>query len=63
MPVFDPVGRIIARLELGVEGVLDAALPVAIAPTIYARSGDIPVAVLVALAIIFAVRRRSPGRI
>jgi apolipoprotein N-acyltransferase len=61
--VVDPVGRIIARLGLGVEGVLDAALPAAIAPTIYARIGDIPAAVVVAVAILFAVRRRSRARI
>src|SRR6266478_5637754 len=42
--VIDPMGRIVARLGLGVEGVLDSSLPAAIAPTIYARSGDIPTA-------------------
>jgi apolipoprotein N-acyltransferase len=61
--VVDPVGRIIARLGLGLEGVLDAALPAAIAPTVYARSGDAPAAILVALAIVFAVRRRARARI
>jgi hypothetical protein len=30
------------RLDPGVEGAPDSALPSAIAPTIYARSGDIP---------------------
>ena len=40
--VIDPMGRIVARLGLGVEGVLDSGLPAAIAPTVYARSGDIP---------------------
>jgi apolipoprotein N-acyltransferase len=57
--VVDPVGRIIARLDLGVEGVLDSALPAAIPPTVYSRIGDIPAAMFVALAIIFAVRRRA----
>jgi apolipoprotein N-acyltransferase len=60
--VIDPVGRIIARLDLGVEGVLDAALPAATAPTIYARIGDVPAAMLVALAIMIAIRRRTPQR-
>ena len=35
--VIDPVGRIIARLDLGVEGVFDSVLPAAIRPTVYAR--------------------------
>jgi apolipoprotein N-acyltransferase len=57
--VIDPVGRIVARLGLGVEGVLDSGLPAAIPPTVYARIGDIPAAMIVAIAILFAVRRRS----
>jgi len=57
--VIDPFGRIVARLGLGVEGVLDSTLPVAIAPTVYARSGDIPAAIIVAAALIFVVRRRA----
>ena len=42
--VIDPMGRIVARLGLGLEGVLDASLPAAIPPTVYARVGDIPAA-------------------
>jgi apolipoprotein N-acyltransferase len=57
--VIDPVGRIGARLDLGAEGVLDSGLPAAIPPTIYARLGDIPAAVLVATALIIALRRRA----
>jgi apolipoprotein N-acyltransferase len=57
--VIDPVGRIIARLGLGVEGVLDSRLPAAIPPTLYARTGDIPAAIAVAATILFVVRRRS----
>jgi apolipoprotein N-acyltransferase len=56
--VIDPVGRTVASLGLGIEGILDATLPAAISPTIYARVGDIPAAMLVALAVILAVRRR-----
>jgi apolipoprotein N-acyltransferase len=55
--VIDPVGRVVARLGLGVEGVLDSSLPAAIAPTIYARVGDIPAAIMVAIALLFAIRR------
>ncbi|MBI5262901.1 MAG: apolipoprotein N-acyltransferase [Bradyrhizobium sp.] len=61
--VIDPVGRTIAQLGLGVEGVLDSKLPSAIAPTIYARTGDIPAAMIVALALIFAARRRAIKRV
>jgi len=57
--VIDPLGRIVARLDLGAEGVLDSTLPSAIAPTVYARIGDIPAAMIVAIAIIFVIRRRA----
>jgi apolipoprotein N-acyltransferase len=60
--VIDPMGRIVARLGLGVEGVLDSSLPAAIAPTIYARSGDIPAAMMVAAAFILVIRRRVAKR-
>src|SRR4029079_2669355 len=40
--VIDPLGRDVARLGLGIEGVLDSALPAAIPPTVYARTGHIP---------------------
>ncbi|MCL2713638.1 MAG: apolipoprotein N-acyltransferase [Alphaproteobacteria bacterium] len=56
--VIDPLGRTQARLDLGVEGILDARLPAATAPTVYARFGDIPAAALVALALLLALRRR-----
>ena len=61
--VIDPVGRIVARLGLGVEGVLDASLPSAIAPTIYARVGDIPAAIMMSAALLFVIRRRAAKRI
>jgi apolipoprotein N-acyltransferase len=57
--VIDPVGRILARLDLGVEGVLDSRLPTAIPATFYARTGDVPAAMMVAVAILFVVRRRA----
>jgi apolipoprotein N-acyltransferase len=60
--VVDPVGRIVARLGLGVEGVLDSGLPSAIPPTIYARTGDIPAAIIVAAAFILVIRRRATKR-
>jgi apolipoprotein N-acyltransferase len=38
--VIDPFGRVVASLPLGVEAVLDAGLPRAISPPLYARFGD-----------------------
>ena len=60
--VIDPLGRIVARLGLGLEGVLDSSLPSAIPPTLYARTGDIPAAIFVAAALIFVIRRRTAKR-
>ena len=57
--VIDPLGRFVARLGLGLEGVLDSGLPFAMPPTIYARAGDIPVAIMIASALIFVTRRRA----
>jgi len=56
--VIDPVGRIVARLGLGIESVLDASLPAAIAPTVYARHPNIPAAIMLLLALIFVTHRR-----
>ena len=60
--VIDPSGRIVARLGLGIEGVLDASLPVAIPPTVYARVGDIPAAMIVIAALLLVIRRRVTRR-
>jgi len=51
--VVDGYGRVTARLGLGREGVLDAALPAALAPTPFARFGEVPLAGL--LIVVFAV--------
>jgi apolipoprotein N-acyltransferase len=61
--VVDPFGRVIASLPLGVEGVLDVPLPQPIAPTAYARLGDVPAWIMVfgALAWVILVRRRHRG--
>jgi apolipoprotein N-acyltransferase len=58
--VIDPSGRIVARLGLGVEGVLDSTLPSALPPTVYARIGDGPAVVIAAW--IFVMRRRFAKR-
>jgi apolipoprotein N-acyltransferase len=39
--VIDPLGRTVASLPLGMEGVLDSPLPAALAATIHARNGDV----------------------
>ncbi len=58
--VVDPLGRIVAKLDLGIEGVLDSPLPSAIAATIYTRVGDIPAASIVAARLYFC--RQAPRR-
>jgi len=60
--VIDPSGRIVARLGLGIEGVLDASLPTALPPTVYARLRDIPAMFLVGAAFLFIFRRRLMKR-
>ncbi|MCA8933350.1 MAG: apolipoprotein N-acyltransferase [Rhodospirillaceae bacterium] len=45
--IVDPYGRVVAHLPLGSRGVIDGGLPLALdQPPLYARWGDIPVAVL-----------------
>jgi apolipoprotein N-acyltransferase len=60
--VIDPSGRIVARLGLGIEGVLDANLPSALPPTVYARIKDVPAAVIMAAALLLVFRRRFARR-
>jgi apolipoprotein N-acyltransferase len=60
--VVDPVGRTVASLGLGIEGVLDAGLPGAIPPTVYARVGDMPAMILIAGAVFLALRNRVAGK-
>jgi apolipoprotein N-acyltransferase len=60
--VIDPLGRVVARLGLGIEGVLDSTLPAAIPPTVYARTGDLPAAIVMAAALLLVIRRRGAKR-
>jgi apolipoprotein N-acyltransferase len=56
--VIDPLGRIVASLPLGAEGVLDSRLPQAIDPPPYARFGNGPIAIVLAgLAFVILARR------
>ncbi len=56
--VIDPVGRIINFLPLGVEGVLDSALPNAIEPTVYLKFGNYILILLLVVSLIAVSRRR-----
>lgn len=56
--VIDPVGRVIAALPLGREGVVDSVLPRPIPVPLYARLGDLPVGVAATLGFIAVLRRR-----
>ncbi|GJD93544.1 Apolipoprotein N-acyltransferase [Methylobacterium iners] len=57
--VVDPHGRVTASLPLGVEGILDTALPERLpGRTLYARLGDIPFALMLATALTFALAAR-----
>jgi apolipoprotein N-acyltransferase len=60
--VVDAHGRIQASLPLGVEGVLDAALPRAIAPPVFARYGQALVIVLILCCWLAAAIARSAQR-
>jgi apolipoprotein N-acyltransferase len=57
--VVDPLGRIVAELPLGVEGVLDSQLPRSISHTVYARFGDSIAGLAVAIFLVIVLRYRS----
>jgi apolipoprotein N-acyltransferase len=48
--IIDPYGRVVAKLGLGKEGVVDGLLPQALSPTLFARRGQLVEIVLLALA-------------
>ncbi|WP_255564270.1 apolipoprotein N-acyltransferase [Mameliella sp. CS4] len=58
--VIDGAGRVLASIPLGEAGYVDAPLPPPIRHTIYSRSGDFPVGLLmfVAIAVLSAASRR-----
>lgn len=64
--VVDPYGRIVAKLGLGEIGIVNSQLPRALPATLYARLGDIPFFVMVALLIVGALvtgySRRAANR-
>jgi apolipoprotein N-acyltransferase len=57
--IVDPLGRVTKSLALGTEGVLDARLPERMPPTLYARTGDTLIGLVLAASLIIVVRRRS----
>jgi apolipoprotein N-acyltransferase len=59
--VVDPVGRIIAALPLGREGILDAPLPQPLGRPLYARVGDTTAFVMVAIGLFAVLLRRLSG--
>jgi len=56
--VVDPLGRVVKSLPLGVEGVLDAALPQTLMPTVYVRIGDSPLLLFLVVSLAAVVRVR-----
>jgi apolipoprotein N-acyltransferase len=56
--MFDPYGRVVARLDLDAVGVLDVKLPQPLPPTPYARVGDIPFLGALLLIIVVLVWQR-----
>ncbi|SLN64624.1 Apolipoprotein N-acyltransferase [Pseudoruegeria aquimaris] len=61
--VVDGRGRILASLPLGEAGALDAPLPAVLPPTAYARLGNTPVFLLLAVLLLAAVGSRGANRI
>ena len=59
--VIDPLGRVVAELGLGLEGVLDSGLPAADpADTFCARGRRPDFVIILAAAWFYVIRRRSP---
>ncbi|MFV1493948.1 apolipoprotein N-acyltransferase [Phaeobacter sp. JH18-32] len=57
--MIDPHGRVLDALPLGEAGYLDAALPAPLPPTLYSRTGDLPVFLGCILLGGLALRRRT----
>src|SRR6185295_9795108 len=60
--VVDPLGRVVALLPLGAEGVLDSGLPGTIPPPLYARVREIPLGLMMLVAVVVLLRRRGRPR-
>jgi apolipoprotein N-acyltransferase len=60
--VVDPLGRVVRSLPLGALDALDADLPTALPPTLFARAGHVPLAVAWAGLLLVVLRRRPKTR-
>jgi apolipoprotein N-acyltransferase len=60
--VLDGFGRTIAELPLGIDGALDASLPVATKPTVYSRYGALAPAAIWLICVIFSLALRDRAR-
>ncbi|MEX0366235.1 MAG: apolipoprotein N-acyltransferase [Ruegeria sp.] len=60
--MIDPLGRIEASLPLGEAGYVDAPLPAPVQPTLYARTGDSPVLLLLIVLTLGLLRFTRPVR-
>lgn len=59
--IIDPYGRVVRALPLAVEGVIDTALPQPLPPTIFARFGDLGLALLMIVGLALVQIERSAG--
>ena len=61
--VIDARGKVIAQMPLGHAGYLDHGLPPPLPPTLYARMGDLPIAILLGVMLAASIlgRRTFPG--
>ncbi|MCE8007547.1 apolipoprotein N-acyltransferase [Aestuariivita sp.] len=60
--MIDPYGRLISSIPLGEAGYVDAALPRPLSPSLYARTGDLPVLAILILVSLSLFGRGSAGR-
>ena len=56
--VIDPLGRIVKSLPLGTEGILDAQLPRPLERTVYVRTGNGLIGILMGIVALFLINRR-----
>ena len=59
--MIDPYGRVTAALPLNTAGFLDAKLPKALPPTLYSRTGDGPLTLLLLLGLCVGLWRARPS--
>ncbi|WP_299777861.1 apolipoprotein N-acyltransferase [uncultured Roseobacter sp.] len=60
--MIDPRGRVLTSLPMGVSGFLDAQLPEPLEPTLYSRTGDGPLVLLLLIGLVGAAIRRAASK-